>query len=115
LDQSAVGIVHFDHEEDRATDCSGGHEQADYNREIRGRENAQAIADAVVKRAMKGEISACCELADRVEGKPLQALAISREEEHVDVFGIIQRLTGPRTSALEPGGAAPDSSDTVSQ
>jgi hypothetical protein len=67
-----------------------------------GRPYAQMVADTLVKRAMKGEVSACAELADRCEGRPLQALAISREEEHVDVFGSSAVLLDAQLRSLTP-------------
>jgi len=80
-----------------------------------GRTYAQAITDAVVARALKGEISAVGELADRVEGKPIQAVRLGREESDVDTRAIIERLAGARTLSLESGGTPPDSGSSVEQ
>jgi orotate phosphoribosyltransferase len=42
-----------------------------------GRTFAQAIAQAMVKEAVKGRVNAAAEIADRVEGKTLASMAIS--------------------------------------
>ena len=44
-----------------------------------GRTYADAIAEALVKRAMRGDVQAAREIADRAEGKPLQAVALGGE------------------------------------
>jgi hypothetical protein len=42
-----------------------------------GRNYAEAIADAAFAAALKGNIGAFQEIADRTEGKPAQAIALS--------------------------------------
>ncbi len=41
-----------------------------------GRTHAEAIAEALVKRAQRGDVQAAREVADRTEGRPRQAVAI---------------------------------------
>lgn len=41
-----------------------------------GRTHSDAIAEVLVKRALKGDVQAAREIADRTEGRPRQALAI---------------------------------------
>jgi len=43
----------------------------------RGRNYAEAIADAAFAAALEGQIGAIQEIADRTEGKPAQAIALS--------------------------------------
>ena len=42
-----------------------------------GRTYAQAIAQAMIREAVKGKVNAASELADRIEGKSLQRVAVS--------------------------------------
>src|SRR6516162_3701172 len=53
-----------------------------------GKTWAEAIALALARAALKGNVAAAGELADRCEGKPRMALTVSREEEQADVYGI---------------------------
>ena len=47
-----------------------------YPRDPKGRTYAQVIADNIVKKAVKGNLSAASEIADRVEGRPRQSLEL---------------------------------------
>jgi len=82
---------------------------------MKGHTWAQAIAQKMLRLAYAGNIAAAAEIADRAEGKPRQALTIAREEENVDTYGIIARLTRRGAPEPEPGGVAPSSSDAVKQ
>src|ERR1017187_9707883 len=42
-----------------------------------GRTFAEAIAQAMIKEAVKGKVNAASEIADRIEGKSLQRVAVS--------------------------------------
>jgi|SRR5262252_5360413 hypothetical protein len=45
------------------------------------RTNAECIAEAIIKMALKGNIPACVELADRVEGKVKLAIGAVEDDE----------------------------------
>ncbi len=47
-----------------------------YPRDRKGRTYAQVIADNIVRKAVKGNLSAASEIADRVEGRPRQSLEL---------------------------------------
>jgi hypothetical protein len=64
--------------------------------------------------ALKGNVSAATELADRVEGRPRQAISVGREEDYVDTYNIIERLVGRGARALAAG-EAEGSSEAVAK
>jgi hypothetical protein len=50
------------------------------------RANADMVAEAIGKQALSGTIAAAQELADRVEGRPRQTVAVSVEEKRRAIF-----------------------------
>jgi hypothetical protein len=76
-----------------------------------GRTYAQLIAARMIRLAIGGNVQAAAEICDRVEGKPRMSIGLHREEEAIDVYSIIERLTGRRTEELGPGDIAPSGSD----
>jgi hypothetical protein len=76
---------------------------------------AEAIAQAMARKAMKGNIPAARELADRTEGKAVQAVRIEPEMDEATalrLFDLYEEMFGERPSlavadapALPPGEA----------
>jgi hypothetical protein len=58
---------------------------------------AAVIAEALVLQASKGDVKAISELANRIEGKPLQALNVSNESYE----GLAERLERARKRILD--------------
>jgi hypothetical protein len=58
---------------------------------------AAVIAEALLHQARKGDVRAISELANRIEGKPLQALDVSGE----GVSGLAERLQRARQRVIE--------------
>jgi hypothetical protein len=70
---------------------------------------AEVIAEALAKQAVKGNIQAAAEIADRVEGRPRQAITVGREEaEGPNVYELISRIAGRSTPSLESGSESGD-------
>ena len=64
-----------------------------------GRTYAEKVADAIVDKAMKGQVSALSEAVDRAEGKALQSVNVNaslltKEERMADVMEKLKAITG---------------------
>jgi hypothetical protein len=64
----------------------------------KGQTWAEVIADAMIRRAAKGDVRAFVELANRLEGKPVQAVNVNRDA----LEGLAEELAAARKRAEEP-------------
>jgi hypothetical protein len=69
---------------------------------------AQKIAQTLAKRALRGDVDAARALADRAEGKPIQAIDLQNNEDRLQ-----QLLDAFAEARLNPPPRPPDSSESV--
>ena len=67
------------------------------------------VAQALVNRAIGGDVMACREMADKLDGKPAQAVALSGDEEGTEPLQIVIRTMVDASG--KPLGARPDRHD----
>ncbi len=70
----------------------------------RGRTYAEVIAEALIKQARKGDVRAIAELANRIEGKPLQPVNVDASWEISLAEGI--KAARERVTRMEAGEVA---------
>lgn len=63
-----------------------------------GKDKLRAIADALVKKAIEGEVSAIKEIADRLDGKVPQALVGDDEFDPIRVTSLRRTVVDPKAS-----------------
>ena len=67
------------------------------------------VVQALVNRAIGGDVMACREIADKLDGKPAQAVALSGNEEGTEPLQIVIRTMVDASG--KPLGARPDRHD----
>lgn len=69
-----------------------------------GKPWAEVIAEALLRKARKGDVRAIAELANRIEGKPHQAVEVDLN----GTLGLAERLAAARKRVNEIKGLVPD-------